>query len=122
MSVCDPCTKTELVPKCLTNLVIGTIGSNGAAVYVYIHDLTTDKLTRFSEVSSGAGLVTLTDLDDEPDFMPSHSYELWITLQSATSIEDRENIDIGGTNYTCLALRFEDVGEAYNSITLAIAS
>ncbi len=110
MSVCDPCLKTELVPKCLTNLIIGTISSLNTAVFVYIRDLTTGKLLRFSEVSSGAGQVTVTGLDTEPDFMPDHSYEMWITLQTAISIEDRETITVtsslGDVTGTCFQIRF----------------
>lgn len=119
MSVCVPCQKTELIPKCLTDLIIGTVSDFNEDMYIYIRDLTTLSLRRFEEQSSGAGLVTLTGLDTEPDFMPSHAYELWITRADATSIEDKEDITINTNVYTCLALRFIDVeDESYASITI----
>ncbi len=111
MSVCiDTCTKTQLIPPCLTNLQVGTITSLTTAVQVYIEDITLQtKPVAYPVTSDGAGLVTITGLDLLPDFMPNHSYVLWVTLDDATSIEDREVITIASVDYTCFQLRFEYV-------------
>lgn len=106
MSVCAPCQKAEDIPNCLENLEIGTISDVDTDVYIYIKDITSDNQLRFERTSSAAGLVTLTGLDSEDEFMPAHSYELWITLKSATSIEDRETITIGLDTVECIALTF----------------
>jgi len=120
MSVCNPCLETDFVPVCITSLVIGTITSLTTAVFIYFKDTATKKVIRFEETSSGAGLVTVTGLDTSPDFMPNHSYEVWITLASATSADAREDITVPGSVPTteCIAINFEYTGETYTSITV----
>ncbi len=126
MSVCiDNCQITQMIPVCVENLQIGTISSLTTAVLVYIEDTTLiNKPVPHEVTSDGAGLVTITGLDTLPDFMPNHSYKCWITLASATSIEDRETITIDAIDYTCFYLRFEyiknpdNTNKTYTNITL----
>jgi hypothetical protein len=120
MSVCNPCLETDTLPVCVTSLIVGTISSLTKDVHIYVKDITTGKVVRFEETSDGAGLVTITGLGTEPDFMPDHSYELWITLADATSIEDKEDITVPNAAETteCIALNFEYTGESYTSITI----
>lgn len=120
MTVCNPCLTTDIIPVCVTSLVVGSISSLNTDVFVYVKDITTSKVVRFEETTDGAGLITITGLDTEPDFMPNHSYELWVTLATATSIDDREDITVpnAGTTTECIALCFEYTGEEYASITI----
>ena len=120
MSVCNPCLQTDTIPTCLTDLVIGTITDTTTDVFIYFKDHTTNKTIRFEETSDGAGLVTVTGLDTQPDFMPNHSYEVWITLAIAVSIEEKEDITVpnAATSTECIALDFEYTGEDYASITI----
>lgn len=124
-NVCTPCTKAKPIPTCITNLTIGTITALNTAVCVYIKNLTTGRLLRFSATSTGSGLV-IVDISSQ-DWMPGHDYELWVTLASAVNIEDRENVTVSGTAYTCFELSFEYVLDtagdpiSYASQTLKIA-
>lgn len=120
MSVCNPCLETDTLPVCIDSLIVGTISSLTTAVFIFVKDITTGKIVRFEETSDGAGLVTITGLDTEPDFMPNHSYELWITLALATSIEAKEDITVpnAAASTECISLNFEYTGEEYTSITI----
>lgn len=120
MTVCNPCLITDTIPVCVNSLVVGTISSLTTDVFIYIKDITTDVVVRFEEQTNGAGLITITGLDTQPDFMPDHSYELWVTLESATSIDDREDITVPNAANTteCIALCFEYTGEIYTTITI----
>lgn len=124
MSICNPCSKTKAVLACATDLTIGTIANLSTAVYVYIKNHTTGFTKRYDVTSSGAGVVVITLVTN--DIMPDHDYEVWITLASATNIDERITIVVSGGNYTCLKPVFrrvygtDDVLE-YGAQTLAIA-
>lgn len=111
MAVCDPCLNTDEIPVCTTALTLGNIATFNTPVFVYIRDNSTDRTERYQTSSGIAGAVTIA-LQDE-DFMPGHSYEAWITLANATSIEDKETITVGAgippTTASCLYLRFKYV-------------
>lgn len=104
-TVCNPCTAMRTLIACTSTLTVGTIANLTTAVYVYIHNHTTDKLVRYSTTSSDAGLVSF-DLSDGQSYMEGHDYELWITLQSATNMDERVNFTIDAVAYSCAALEF----------------
>lgn len=120
MSVCNPCLKTDILPVCTDNIVVGEISSPDTDVFVYVKDITTHRCFRFEETSDNNGIVTITSLNQEPDFMQNHSYELWITLATATGIEDREDILVDNASETteCISLEFKRTGEEYTSVTI----
>ena len=109
MSVCVPCNKTELLPVCIDTINIGTITDFDTDIFIYVRDNTVPggREIQKEETSGSAGEVSLDSKLFK--FMPDHSYELWVTLRDATSKEDRETIDIGGTDITCLTIHFEYV-------------
>lgn len=123
-NVCTPCTEAKQIPTCITSLVVGTIANLTTAVYVYIQDITTGRLVRLPVTSSGAGLVAATVSGE--DFMDGHDYELWVTLASAASIEDKLSVTIEAVAYTCFHLRFTQVRDntgaviSYSSITIDV--
>jgi len=91
---------------CTTTLTVGTIANISTAIYIYIHDHTTDRLVRYSATSDGAGLVTV-DLSDGQQYAEDHDYELYITLASATNIEEKVSFTINAVAYSCVALNFK---------------
>ena len=108
MSICGQCTAIKEVPTCTTNLQIGTIGSNNAAVFIFVSNLSTGLQYRQSVNSSGAGLVTLLMANPRQDFYnPNSAYEVWVTLAINTPVE-REDITIGGILFedACLNVPF----------------
>ena len=108
MSICGQCTSIKEVPTCTTNLEIGTIGSNNAAAFVFVHNLSTGLQYRQSVTSSGAGLITLLMANPRQDFYnPNSAYEVWVTLASGAPV-DREDLTIGGTLFedACLNVPF----------------
>lgn len=122
MAVCAPCTLTEEVPSCLTNLIIGTISSTNTDVHVYQKHILTGRVVRYDVTTSGAGLVTI----EVEDIMQDQIYEYWVVLDTATSIEDRETITINADTYTCVTVPFVKVmqsdgdPQSYATITLNI--
>jgi len=110
MSICNPCTPVVSLPVCTQQIIIGTIAQISTAVYVYLRNVTLDKTTRIAGVTSdGAGLVTINTTTTKQLFNVGHSYELWITLQNSTNIEEKINFTIGSTSQDCVALRFTPV-------------
>lgn len=124
-NVCTPCNTAKLIPACITDLTIGTIGSNNADVYIYIKNISTGRLLRFDATSNGAGLV-IVDISSQ-EWMQNQAYELWITLATAVSIDDKENITISGDSFSCFEISFVQVKDeegnviTYASQTLEIA-
>lgn len=125
MSICNPCTPVNTIPSCVTNIIIGTIASVSTAVYVYIKNISTGKVTRISATSSIAGLVTAVLGDFIP--MDNCSYEIWVTLATA-DIDTKLNVTISAVAYTCFAVRFEtitttaDVVVSVTNYTLKVAA
>jgi hypothetical protein len=114
MSVCNPCTATEPIANCITDLVVGKISSLSTAVYVFLHNITLDKIVRFSTTSSSTGIITIQR--GSQVFMPDHSYEIWITLATATNPNGtKELIQIGSNYYSCLSVRFTKVYDTNNT-------
>lgn len=106
---CLICQKTSPVPTCTSTLILGTIANLNTAVYIYIKDLSTDRLQREGVSSNGSGQVSLP-MSNAPRFYQSgHIMEVWITLQSAVDITDAKDITISGTAYDCLLLTFYEV-------------
>lgn len=115
MSVCDSCHKPKPIARCLTNIIVGTVTSLNTAVYVYVRNLTTEHTVRYAATSSGAGLVTIPITPQR--FSQDHSYEIWITKQTATNISEKENITIGGDVSDCIHFRFENILDNTNAQT-----
>lgn len=107
MSLCNPCSKSKPVLACTTDLTIGTISGLTTTVFVYIQNHTTGFIKRYDVTSDGVGLVVITLSTN--DVMPSHDYELWITLATATDTDDREDITIDSVVYTCVKPIFRRV-------------
>lgn len=112
MSICVPCQKTSLIPRCSQVITIGNIGLINNDVNIFIKDISTEKLLLIAETSDSNGDVSFTN---DCGFMPFHSYELWITL-AEDNIQDNleitminDSYPVIGDSYYCLALRFTDV-------------
>jgi hypothetical protein len=126
MSVCAPCLVAKNIPRCLTNLIVGTV-ANSTAYKVYIRNIATGDITQFSATSSLAGLLTVV-LGDLL-LMDGIEYELWVVLASATSVEAREQITVSGdvTPTTCVSFTAIPVTEAdgdpvlFTNVTLQAA-
>lgn len=122
---CTPCSFTKPVPVCVQELNIGRIAGLNTPIYVFINNLTTGKTVRLSEVSDGAGDIAVDTTGIR--FSESFTYEIYVVLQSATSIDDREDILNYPTILTCLAVPFQTVEDEdqdliiYTTITLELA-
>lgn len=114
MSVCSECLHPKPIARCVTNLIIGTISSLNTSVYVYISNLTTGREIRYTVTTSVAGLVTIPITPQR--FSEDHSYEIHVTLATASNINVKENITIGGDVSDCVSLRFETIWNNDNTI------
>jgi len=106
MSLCTPCIPTFEVPTCTVNLTIGVVPDSTTDVLVYIQDLTVQGHPQQFNITTGGSGEVVIDLSTAPDFMPDHSHEVWVTLASATSIEERLQITVGSQTENCVQLRF----------------
>lgn len=114
---CTTCTKAQPLPKCGTNLTIGTLTAD-TDYYVYIKKLSNGKLQRLEATSDGTGLLT-ADVSDLAEFLlPGSDFELWVTTQDSTSIYDRETITIGAETPTCLILSYQNIAVTANGYGL----
>ncbi len=114
MSNCNPCPIMRPLPKCMGVLTIGDTTFNNTDVFVYIKNHTTSILTRFETTTSGTGLVTL-DLTNMYQ-IEGHDYELWVTLDTATNMDERINITIDAVIYTCVAITFEALYDSNDAL------
>ncbi|MDX1373376.1 MAG: hypothetical protein R3321_12955 [Nitrososphaeraceae archaeon] len=121
--ICNNCSRVKDIPSCVDAIVIGTISSLTTAVYIYFQDQR-GVVNRLTSTTSGAGLITL-DLTDtgNDDFriVPNMLYDVWVTLQSATSITDKEDITVSGDNvntYDCVSLKAEKIRDEADVITI----
>lgn len=107
MSVCNPCTYTKPIAKCLTNLVIGTIPQVNTHVKVYIVNKTLDRTIEYSTISAVDGKVTIPVTPQR--FSEDHSYEIRITTADAIGVNESQDITIGDEMADCVQLRFETI-------------
>ena len=81
---------------------------------MYISNLTTGREIRYTVTTSVAGLVTIPITPQR--FSEDHSYEIHVTLATASNINVKENITIGGDVSDCVSLRFETIWNNDNTI------
>lgn len=105
---CPDCSKANNILRCITTLTVGTAASHpNTDVYLYIRNNTTGRLYRYEVTTSNTGLIS-KDISAQ-QYMDGHNYELWVTLASATNIDDRITFTVGSENVTCITLGFETV-------------
>ena len=104
---CENCPKTKQVPECLLELVVGKISDTIKEVYVVFDDITSNRTTAYPAQSDSGGLIKLDTSDIV--FMENHSYVLTVVSNPGA---EQYDIEIGGTSYECLGVRFKRFEEA----------
>ena len=121
--ICNNCQRVKDIPNCLNALVIGTISSANTSVYIYFQDIR-GNINRLEATTSVSGLITIdltATANDAFKFMSNILYDVWVTLQSASSITDKEDITISGdatNDFDCLRLKAERVSDEDSVITI----
>lgn len=102
---CSKCTTVKDLPKCLDQIVIGTIADINTPVDIYLQT-STERLTKFTTTSDGAGVVKLDTTDFEPNQVLK--YDLWVTLENA-GIYNALDLTIEGTiePIKCVSFNFK---------------
>lgn len=97
-----------------------------ANYYVYIQDVTTGRTERIAGTSDNNSNLQITN---DLLFSPSHTYQLWATLQTAQSPDEQQNIIVSGTGAKnkCFTVRFnqsytEDAKNNFTTVSLKIAA
>lgn len=108
---CNACYKTRPLNSCSDEIVIGTFAPD-TDFYVYLEIVATGNIVRLEATSDGDGLLAINT--SEIDFSTVLEYQLWVTLQSATSQHDNETFTASDgedevEGITCLLLKFEKV-------------
>lgn len=106
MSFCNPCTITLPISLCTESITIGSISSADTAVKVYFKNIATGKVVSFETTTTSGGTVTI---DSPFNFARNQSYEVWVNLASANSVEHKETISIGYDSQECLLVSFVQV-------------
>ena len=111
---CLKCTRVKDVPKCLDQLVIGTISQTNTNVHVYFQT-STETLTRFTAQSDGAGLVVLDTTNFEPNQVLL--YNLWVTLENS-GVYNNESLTIEGSidPVECVSFNFNTIYNGNGSV------
>ncbi len=104
---CVQCRRAVPLNKCPETLVIGTIAPD-TAVLGYIKKISNSATKFFSVTSAHDGKVSV-DVSDWTDFLNTSKtdFEIWLTLTTALTFEDRLPITIGDVTADCLLMRFE---------------
>ena len=113
MTVCNPCTNTKPIARCITNLVIGIIPQINTPVKVYITNITTGRIIEYATTSAADGTVTIAITPQS--FSEDHAYEIHITTADATGINEKQDITIGEEVAECVNIRFEMVWKNDNT-------
>lgn len=114
---CTYCTPTKPVIGCTTSLVIGTIEAVSTNVYVYLYNVASNKTSRYTAVSSVAGLVTITIAQG---LSTNQDYQVWITLQTATNPDEKLTITVEDTEHECLIANFDRIYTSTNLVATAV--
>lgn len=111
---CNTGTRVKDLYKCGTTLTIGTVAGSGTNYFVYFKNWTTGKMFVIPVTST---LFVLTMPALPVDMLDAdHDYQVWVTLATATSIDAKENVTIGGTAYTSFAVHFRTVYDTNNAV------
>jgi hypothetical protein len=106
---CVNCLRTNIVPACTDELIIGTI-QEIAPINIFVKNLTTGfvYLQQADSISLyGYGSVILDMNDPDKSFYnPNSSYEIWVTLQDDTE-KERLSISVGDEDADCITVSFE---------------
>lgn len=108
---CNACHKTRPLNSCSDEIVIGTFAPD-TDFYVYIQTIATGNIIRLEATSDGDGLLSIDT--SEINFSDVLQYQLWVTLQSATSQHDNVTFTASDGSeeveaIECLLLKFENV-------------
>lgn len=104
---CNNCTNLQLVPQCIDEVILGSISSIGASIFIVVTNIATQRTHIQSAVSGSAGEVTL-DLTNPSSkfFMPDQAYEIHVSLQISNNVYNKEDWTIDGNTDTCYNLEF----------------
>jgi len=108
---CPACTKALPLRKCGGMVEIGEVEFASTDYFINIQDLTTNVIWQTIEQSDADGILAF-DMDLKPRFFqPGRTYKLWVTVTSATTVEqyDAITITIGSASYEYDCFQFEVV-------------
>lgn len=113
---CKNCSKANVIPACVGEIVIGKISDFLTNVYVVFEDITQNRIISFPSTSTGDGTVKI----DSSDFMfpENHSYEITITKEIGTPGVE---FTIDSTSYPCIGARFRKIRNENGGIETAIS-
>lgn len=133
---CLDCEKSNLIPVCTAQLILGTVKGvdPDVEINIYVRNVTLMKLYLF-DTKADCETQLVTNMDSKAIlhmacndvWNPSHYYEVWVTKKTATHIEDRETIVIGQVETECINLNLSRVtnqdseSENYTSRTLSVS-
>lgn len=110
---CTDCVATKCLPACVDNIIIGIFDAN-TPYFIYLENITTGQLVKFSATSSNTGVLTWALGDFEP--MPDHAYNLWVTAINQNIDHEKEitfpyGYYTSDSTATCLELSFVYVND-----------
>lgn len=102
---CIGCSKTKPVLNCINDLLIGVLEAETEYI-IYFRNSSNGKIHSVSGITDKDGVLLVT-LNFTPN--ASVTYEVWVTPNSETNIEDKQTILIDGIEVECLYVTFQRV-------------
>lgn len=105
---CPKCIITDSVLNCQETIEVGTFTEAAADIDIYIRNISTGRLIKQADATTGAeGQIIIDTTDPEKDFYAIYfSYEIWITRPGEF---ERLEITTDEDTSKCLLLEFEKV-------------
>lgn len=109
------CSNGKNLPSCITDLIIGTANTQyNYYVYLRTPNGRIDKYT--GTFIYGTQLLQISDID----VRIGEQYEVWITKDTAGSIENRESFTTDSTSVTCVLVTFEYCDNEFDTQTIEL--
>ena len=110
---CSDCAKTDLIPECTLELVVGDTAFNNILMHIFIQDIATGRIETQEKNTNVSGAILVDLTKPSKDFYKSgKDYELWATpsLLKLNKI-DAVPFTISGDSetVTCVLIKFAKV-------------
>lgn len=111
---CNVGTRVKDLYKCGTTLYIGDATLASTDYLIYFKNWTTGKVFVIPTTSTLVNRLTPSLPVDMID--ANHDYQVWATLATATNMDEKVNITVGGTVYTSFSVYFRTVYDTNHAV------
>lgn len=92
------CLRANSIINCVETLEVGYVVQANADLYVYVKNITTGRISRYTSTSDGTGFFSIS----VGGFNDNHLYEITATASTTTNMEDTLLLTVDGTDTCCI--------------------